>query len=272
MITLSQKLQKNMLYILLFLVTSYSCSVDSNIIEELETEEIVDDQEETKEESEMEEEEQETESSVCDDPLNYVFNEKEGLLLIEFENALFSGDWALKTDGDSHSGDGYMVWEGQQHLGNPGNGTTTFKLNIENPGTYQFIWHSAVKTGTNGTDHNDTWLRFADADDFYAQKNDGSSTVYPNGTGKTPNPEGASADGWFKIYRSGNDLDFKWQSSTFDNNAHDIFVQFDEPGIYLMAVSARSSGHGIDKFALFNDSMTKNDAIASTEFSVITCD
>ena len=31
----------------------------------------------------------------------------------------------------------------------------------------------------------------------------------PSGTGKTPNPKGASKNGWFKIFRSGNNLDFK---------------------------------------------------------------
>lgn len=272
--TVLRNFQKNMLYILLFLLTAYSCSVDSTILEEPDTKEIVDEIEETEAESEMDEEEEETEteSSACENPLDQVYNEKDGLILVEFENAQFSEDWVLKSDGDSHTGDGYMVWEGSQHLGTPGNGTATYKIKIQNAGTYQFIWHSAVKTGDNGTDHNDTWLRFADATDFYAAKGDGSSTVYPKGTGKTPNPEGATADGWFKIYRSGNDLDFKWQSSTFDNNGHDIFVQFDNPGTYLMEISARSSGHGIDKFLLFNDSITKGDAIASTELSGISCD
>ena len=207
----------------------------------------------------------------CTEPSNFVFNEKDGLVLVEFENAVFAAPWRLKTDGSSHSGEGYMVWEGQQNLGNPGTGLVTFKIKIENTGTYQFLWSSAVKTGNNGTDHNDTWLRFNDASDFYARNREGTSTVYPKDTGKTPNPEGASKDGWFKIYRSGNDLDFKWQASTFDNNAHDIFIDFDTPGTYTMEISARSSGHGIDKFALFGTSLNKEDATSSTTFSAITC-
>lgn len=213
-----------------------------------------------------------TGETECTDPLNFIFSEKDGLVLVEFENAEFTPDWKLKTDGDSYSGEGYMVWEGNQSLGNPGNGTATFKLNIENPGTYQFIWHSAVTIGDNGTEHNDSWLRFNDASDFYGQNGNGTSTVYPKGTGKTPNPEGATKDGWFKIYRSGNAVDFKWQSSTYDNNAHDVFVVFNNPGTYLMEISARSSGHGIDKFALFNGSVSKADAIKSTTFSAVSCD
>lgn len=201
---------------------------------------------------------------------DYIFNEADGLVLVEFEDAVFSGDWEKRTSESGYSGEGYMVWTGPQYLNSPGTGRTTYKIKINNPGTYQFIWRSAVTTGNSGTDHNDTWLRFADADDFFGQK--GSSVVYPKGTGKTPNPGGSTADGWFKIYRGGNDLSFKWQSSTYDNNSHDIFVTFDSPGIYTMEVSVRSSGHAIDQFVLFKTPYTKGDAIAEgNTFSSITC-
>src|SRR5680860_357323 len=73
------------------------------------------------------------------------------------------------------------------------------ELKIEHPGTYQFLWKSAVKIGDSGSEHNDTWLRFGDADNFYAQKE--NSAVYPKDIGKSPNPKGASKDGWFKISR-----------------------------------------------------------------------
>ena len=209
-------------------------------------------------------------NDACSDAANFVFNEEDGLVVVEFEDADFPEDWALKSDVDGFSGEGYMVWEGSQSLGNPGRGTTNFQIKIENPGTYQFIWKSAVTIGDDGTEHNDTWLRFSDADDFYGQKGDGK--VYPVGTDKTPNPEGASKDGWFKIYRSGSDVSFKWQSSTSDHNAHDIFVDFDSAGTYTMEISARSSGHGIDKFALFNEDVTKADATSDNAiFSEITC-
>ncbi|MDO6516266.1 hypothetical protein [Zobellia uliginosa] len=198
--------------------------------------------------------------SPCTDVANYIFKEKNGLVNVEFENAQFPDGWVLKSDGDSFTGKGYMVWEGDQYLGNPGNGKTSFKIEIKNTGTYRFLWKSAVKSGNSGSDHNDTWLRFNDADDFYAQKDD--SIVYPKDTGKTPHPEGASKDGWFKIYRSGSNLDFKWQSSTFDNKGHNIYVVFEKAGVYTMEISARSSGHGIDRFVLFNDAMAQADAIS----------
>lgn len=262
------KLSPNFFYVLITIfVLGTSCTNDS-LSEPLETEST----ENPTEEEEPEVTTEETPEQVaCDDLTNFIFNEKDGLLLVEFENAEFTEDWKLKSEGSTESEVTFMVWEGEQSLGNPGNGIATYKLKIENAGIYQFLWNSAVKIGDNGSDHNDTWLRFNDASDFYAQNGDGTSIVYPRDIGKTPNPEGASKDGWFKIYRSGNNLDFKWQSSTFDNNAHNVFVDFNEPGIYVMEISARSSGHAIDKFVLFNSSVSKSDATSSMNFSEITC-
>lgn len=205
----------------------------------------------------------------CSSPLDLVFNESNGLVSVEFENAEFTGDWKLRNEGNGFSGKGYMVWQGQQHLHDPGNGRATFAININRSGRYRFLWKSAVKTGNNSTEHNDTWLRFADAASFYAQK--GNSKVFPKGSGKTPNPEGATKDGWFKIYRNGNDLGFKWQALTYDNNGHEVFVVFENPGVYEMEVSARSSGHAIDQFLLFDASHTFEEATSQTEWSTISC-
>lgn len=242
-------------FILSFIIPiSNSCSKENSVVSELET---------------VNDEESSTQNTSCDNPIDFVFNEKDGLVSVEFEKADFSDDWAMKSDGNSFSGEGYMVWEGTQYLHEPGNGMATFKIKITNSGVYRFVWKSAVKIGNNGTDHNDTWLRFADAKDFYGKK--GNSIVYPKDSGKTPNPEGATIDGWFKIFRSGADLDFKWNSLTYDNNGHEVFVVFDAPGTYLMEVSARSSGHGIDKFVLFNESHTLDEATSSLELSTITC-
>ena len=95
--------------------------------------------------------------------------------------------------------------------------------------------------------------------------------VYPKGTGKTPNPEGASEDGWFKIYRSGNDLDFKWQARTSDRDPHDIYVEFAQAKRYTMEISARSKAHGIDKFVLFLSSIDQSTATGTAAFSEIIC-
>lgn len=210
-----------------------------------------------------------TTSSSCTDPGNFIFNEENGLVLVEFEDVPYSDDWALKSAGNSFSGQGYLVWEGAQYFNQPGNGLLTYTIKINNPGTYRFHWFNSITAGNDGTEHNDSWLRFNDADDFYGQK--GNSIVYPNGTGKSPNPAGSSQDGWFKIYRSGGNLDFIWSTRTSDHNAHEIYVRFDTPGTYVMEVSARSSNHAIDKFVMFNESWSEADALASDALSTITC-
>ena len=209
---------------------------------------------------------------LCDNIANYVFVEKDGLIHVEFENALFPSNWNSETTSSNTSGNGYMVWNGPQNLTTPGTGLVKYKIKVVNSGTYRFIWKSAVKEGASGSDHNDTWLRFNDANDFYGKKPNSNSIVYPNGTGKTPNPNGSSSNGWFKIYRSGNDLDFKWQASTSDNDSHDIYVVFNASGTYTMEVSARSSGHAIDQFVLFKESdYTAQQATTTTTFSAIIC-
>ena len=202
-----------------------------------------------------------TVSTTCPERGESFFSESNGLISVEFENANFNGDWELRNDANDISGQGYMVWTGQQRLNQPGEGMVTFLIEISNPGTYQFLWKSSFRQGDNGTEHNDSWLRFPNANDFFGAKDNGS-IVYPGDSGKQPNPEGSSSDGWFKIYRSGNDNAFVWQARTSDNDAHDIFVTFSDEGIYTMEVSARSSFHGIDRFILFQkDTFTRKQAI-----------
>ena len=206
-----------------------------------------------------------------------IYQESEGLVLVEFESATFSEGWELVTgnpDGlTGITGAGYMRYEGDNQFNNPGaEGLASFQINITNTGTYRFLWHSAVTEGDDPTESNDSFLRFGDADDYYGLQGT-DRFVYPGGTGKTPNPEGSgSVDGWFKIYRSGNPLDFKWQARTSDNDAHNIYVRFDSPGIYLMEVSGRSQGHAIDKFVLYQeDAYSESQATESTLFSGIDC-
>jgi len=48
-------------------------------------------------------------SASCQNASDYIFQEKDGLVNVEYENAEFSDDWQLKTDGTDFSGKGYMV-------------------------------------------------------------------------------------------------------------------------------------------------------------------
>ncbi|MHA7058350.1 hypothetical protein ACWGOQ_0014095 [Aquimarina sp. M1] len=196
---------------------------------------------------------------TCQNPNSSIYEEKDGLIAVEFESIQDHNDWQKENTIMGFLGTHYLVWTGNQFLNAPGNGLLIYKLKITNPGTYRFMWRSRIATGTSGSEHNDSWLRFADAAGFYGKK--GESIVYPGDTGQSPTPNGSSKEGWFKIYKSGPADQWKWQSSTSDNDAHDIFVAFSTPGIYTMEVSARSSFHALDRFVLFSENILLNDAI-----------
>ena len=183
----------------------------------------------------------------CDDA-NY--QELGGLVIIEAENLDISGtSWAITTNYGNFTGSGLLTWLGNNNLSSPGNGLISTKIKINNPGIYRFQWRNRIGNGNNSTEHNDSWLRFPDASDFYAEKN--GNRIYPKGSGQTPNPNGAGADGWFKVYLSGT-TDWTWSTRTSDNDAHNIYVEFDTAGVYTMEISGRSQFHLIDRISLSN--------------------
>lgn len=186
------------------------------------------------------------------------FEEVNGLVVIEAESVPLVGDWQLQTAIPGYTGSGYYVWTGSNHFNNPGNGVLEYKVNITTTGTYRFQWRSRITQGTSSSDYNDNWLRFPDASDYWAEKN--GAKVYPKGTGKTPNPAGATADGWFKIYMSQLNT-WSWQARTYDNNPHEVFVKFDTPGVYTMQISARSAGHGIDRMVMYHSTFNSTTAL-----------
>ncbi|TXE07230.1 hypothetical protein FUA26_13495 [Seonamhaeicola algicola] len=177
------------------------------------------------------------------------------IIEVETETATLSGDWKLKTTIEGFTGEGYIVWEGPNQFwkgdANIGNaGRLTYKINVPRAGTYQFNWSSyiaKVEPSNPTTEHNDSWLRFPDADDFYGKKE--GSIVYPKGSGKTPNPAGENGNGFFKIYMNTGGA-WTWTSGTSDNDFHSIYVRFDEAKEYTVEIAARSAYHAIDKFKL----------------------
>jgi hypothetical protein len=177
------------------------------------------------------------------------FEETNGNLMFEAEDMAISGSWKKQSSVTGFSGTGYINWTGADQFTNPGTGTITTKIKINTPGTYKFDWITKVGEGTKNTDFNDSWLKFSDADDFFAKDNVGNKPIcYPHGSGKTPNPEGAGKDGWFKIYM--NSLNWQKTAVTYDNDSHSIFVKFNKAGTYTMLISARSKSHLIDKIFL----------------------
>ncbi len=201
------------------------------------------------------------EQTDCTDPTGPPqFEEQNGLVVMEIESVTpetsAEGAWVEKPGNGSSSS--YYEWDGNDLFGQPNEGTMTFKMQINTPGKYRFLWRSQ-NIPAIATEHNDAWARFPNvpAGNWYGEK--GTSIVYPRGSGLTPNPEGASANNWLKVYLSRPD-GWHWRAATNDNDGHDVFVEFDDPGLYILEISGRSDGFALDRVVLFNDTVSEADA------------
>ena len=228
----------NMLFVSFLSFALVGCSKSSDDDTEI-IEEVYEEKEEEEEEGE--------ESIICSDGILY--SEKDGIIRVEAESVIAENDWVRSSTISGFGGIGYLLWSKQNNFSSPGDGIIRYSIKISNPGTYQFVWRSRITEGTGNTDHNDNWLRIPTASDFYAEKNNGD-VVYPRGSGKTPFPEGAGRNGWFKVYMNTVGRWF-WYSKTSDNDPHDIFARFDTAGTYDIEISGRSVSHAIDQFVLF---------------------
>jgi uncharacterized protein YjdB len=186
----------------------------------------------------------EAEFFACTQP----YQDINGLVVMEAENLSVPSGWAKQSSFSGYTGSGYINWTGSEYFSSVGNGLISTKIFINSPGVYRFQMRSRVGNGTSSTEHNDTWVRFPDASDYFALKGSGTTKIYPKGSGKTPNPNGAGSAGWFKIYM--NSLNWTWSTLTSDNDPHDIYVQFNSSGVYTMELSARSAFHLIDRIVL----------------------
>ncbi len=177
------------------------------------------------------------------------FEEKDGMVVVEIESAPLAPGWEEKTAATGFTGSSYYEWTGGSKLNSPGYGLLEYKIKISTPGEYRFVWHSNVEHGTSSTESNDSWLRVPDADNFYAlKKND---TIRPKGVCTDDCPNGSGKDGWLKVYSSGS-IDWTWSTNTSDNDGHQIYASFNNPGIYTVQISGRSEHHALDRFILSN--------------------
>ena len=181
------------------------------------------------------------------------FAEREGLLVIELESVTGEG-WLVDSSLSGYRGSGYLHFRGENRFAQPGHGLLTYPITINTPGTYRVQWHSRIASGESRTDNNDSWLRLPDATDFYATSD--GQRVYPRGSGKTPLPEGAGAEGWFKVYQNVRGS-WTWQTSTFDNHPHEIYVVFAEAGRYTLEIAGRSTHHAIDRLVLYRQGIAE---------------
>ncbi|WP_088340977.1 PKD domain-containing protein [Robiginitalea sediminis] len=195
------------------------------------------------------------------------FNEQNGIVVIEAESGTLVPNWSTTT-ADGELG----IIAGTNSFANQNGGTIPYQINISTPGVYRFIWNSFY-SGPIATEENDAWLRFPNDANVWFFATDASAgnpgteaemianiqgaqneVVFPIGSGRegpTTTPNGAGANGYFKVYKSGGTSEvYEWEAFTSDNDGHNIYVYFANPGTYTMEISERSLGHAIDKIVL----------------------
>jgi len=91
-----------------------------------------------------------------------VFNEQDGRLIVEVESVPAVSDWHLANEFPDYRGSGHLEWTGSNNnnVRSAGDGTLTYHFTINTPGNYEFRWRSYIGEGTNGTEANDSWVRF----------------------------------------------------------------------------------------------------------------
>ncbi|MDX2304861.1 MAG: T9SS type A sorting domain-containing protein [Microscillaceae bacterium] len=187
------------------------------------------------------------------------FIESNGLVVMEVESVPLQTGWKQGTLA------GVTFYEATVNsVGSPGAGVLNYNIQVTNPGIYRIVTRTRINVGTSGTEHNDTWIKMPNNADvtFFAYQgipaNEAAlqnalninDVLYPNGTGKGPNPAGASTSGYFKMYM--NELNkWVWLSVTSDFDPHDIYVKFAKAGTYTLQLSNRSAGHAVDRMALY---------------------
>jgi PKD repeat protein len=181
-----------------------------------------------------------------DSGCNSDYNEQNGTVIIEAENLNLPNGWVIGSSATGFTGSGYISYNNGASFNNPGRSTIATTIKINTPGIYLVQWRSKIGQGDSNTDDNDTWLRFNDASEFYAVRN--GAIIYPKGSGQTPVVNGSGSNNWFKVYT--NSIPWSWQTRTNDNLPYEIYVRFDNPGVYTMEISARSENHFIDRIVL----------------------
>ncbi len=177
------------------------------------------------------------------------FEEKNGIAILEME-AKTAGSWRIESSSGASAGK-TLAYRGNNSFSAPGSSVVTYSIKINSPGTYRFIWRNkigVIASHNAATEHNDSWLKI-NASNFYGQQ--GSSRIYPGGSGKFPVPNGASSGGYFKIYT--NNINWSWSTWTSDNDGHFVYAQFNSAGVYTIQVSGRSNGHFVDRMVLYKE-------------------
>ena len=172
---------------------------------------------------------------------NTVFVEENGMLVVEVESTPAVSHWHGSAEFPDSRGTGHYEWTGSGTTGarNADAGALTYHFTINTPGNYEFRWRSRIGEGTNGTEANDSWVRFPTG---------------RNVDGQEP------LNGWTKGFMNQVGA-WSWRTVTVDHVGEEIRQYFDA-GDHTLEISGRSRGHVLDRFALYKyDSVNFNDRV-----------
>lgn len=171
-------------------------------------------------------------SEKCD---NGVFQEENGIVLIEAESINLTDGWSLENDVEGYTGNGYITWKHSTVIETNDQGLLSYKFNISKPGNYTLKirnYHSCED--------------FTECNDVFVKMDDGQWRKNFNHT--------LSEWDW----NSQQDIDHVFSDSEF----------YLDDGEHTLHLSGRSQNFSIDKMALFHGNTPKD---VYKEASLSTC-
>ncbi|MEO1652678.1 MAG: choice-of-anchor Q domain-containing protein, partial [Bacteroidota bacterium] len=181
--------------------------------------------------------------------------------------------WKIQSIGGQNY---YQTKEGQNSFNKLTTyGIITYPVSINTPGIYRIMMKSKINKSNRTDEHNDMWLKMPNNGNvsFFAYRGNVSSeqtlqnalnannVLWPKGIGKTPNPDGASTQGYLKVYT--NKIGPAYVMKTNDGPGHEIYVKFNKSGTYNLQIAHRSDGFAVRRLAMwkvntYGDGYNKN--------------
>lgn len=212
------------------------------------------------------------------------FQEQNGLVVMEAETAAtFEGGlpdgWVTRVDYDESTApdvgakggsNDFIMWQGDDHSDAPGQAVLTYHVKIDNPGAYELVVRT--QPGTDNPEKSGDFWFTTDADGFYGVDDD--SYMYADGTAQDRYPEGATElmpsdgqDGWMRIQSTNTSKHWGTGEHVHDTGVrgdrHDVMLEFGEPGVYTIKVSAASTDMAISNFTLVERTLYEGESPAN---------
>ncbi len=153
------------------------------------------------------------------DPGQVKLPNADGVYVTEIESIGATGSWGFLNDRPGFSGSGFYRWNGPNLFSSPGQGVLTYRIWVEQAGTYQVRIHNR-HDNSDSSEENDCWMR-------------------------------VNGGGWTKTYSNQNNNSFVWNwHFRFDPGHGAVQYRFDA-GLNTIQISGRSHGFMIDRLTVF---------------------